>query len=150
MSRARGFTLVEMIIVIAVILVVASLALGLFSSTVDDALRGNTEALIQSLDLACERYKAETGAYPPDDRLYAHLGKDRIVSLDGVTVTKRPPLVAFRKDQYDPASSAAVDAWGRPVRYKAPGLKVATHVDLWSAGSNGVEGDVDDVVNWKG
>ena len=149
MGRARGFTLVEMVIVIAVILVVASLALGLFASNLDETKRLHTEMLIQNLDLACKGYKNERGSYPPDGRFFEHLGKERIVPLDAASVTNRPPFMTFRKDQVDPVTSAVIDAWDRPVRYQAPGVRNATHVDLWSAGPNGQDGDVDDVVNWK-
>ena len=148
MSRARGFTLVEMIIVIAVVLVVASLALGLVASNTDESKRLHTEMLIQNLDLACKGYRNERGAYPPDDRFVAHLGKERIVPIDAASMTKRPPFMTFRKDQVD-AAGAVIDAWDRPIRYKAPGLRNTTHVDLWSAGPNGQDGDVDDVGNWK-
>lgn len=146
----RGLTLVEVIVVVAIVLVLASLALGVFGSTSDEPRQARTEVLIRVLDAACERYKAETGAYPPDDRLHLHLGKERTLKLDVGTAVKRPPFLELGADQVDPTSSAVLDGWGRPVRYKAPGVKVVTHVDLWSAGSNGVDGDVDDVVNWKG
>ncbi len=40
------------------------------------------------------------------------------------------------------------DAWGRPLRYRAPGLKNPKWYDLWSMGKDGVDGTKDDVKNW--
>ena len=149
MSRARGFTLVEMVIVIAVILVVASLALGLFASNVDETQRLHTEMLIQNLDIACKAYKGDRGAYPPDDQFHLHLCQERTKTLDAGASTKLPPYLQLRADWVEPSTSAIIDAWGRKIRYRAPGEKNKAHVDLWSAGPNGQDGDVDDVGNWK-
>lgn len=149
MGRPRGFSLVEMIIAVAVILVLASLALGLYASNIDETRRLHTEMLVQNLDLACKAYRNDRGAYPPDDRLHEHLGRPRVTTLDAGATTQRPPYLELRADWVDATSSAVVDAWGRPIRYRAPGLRNKTHVDLWSAGPNGQDGDVDDVVNWK-
>lgn len=137
----RGFTLVEMLIAIAVILVLAAIGLGVYRATADDTRRALTEARLRQLDVACKAYKDATGAYPADGQLAACLTKERTVAIgDGLRST-RPALLP---------DDAVLDGWGRPIRYKAPGVKVVTHVDLWSAGSNGVDGDVDDVHNWKG
>jgi general secretion pathway protein G len=130
-----------MLIAIAVILVVAAIAMGVYVSTTDDTRRVLTETRIRQLDVACKAYRDATGAYPPDGQLEACLTKERTVSIgDGLRST-RPALLP---------DAAVLDGWGRPIRYKSPGVKIVTHVDLWSAGSNGVDGDVDDVHNWKG
>ena len=146
MSRARGFTLVEMIIVVAVVLVVASLALGLFASNIDETKRLHTEMLIQNLDLACKAYQAENAAYPPE---LSRLFQPRVKALDGAASTTRPPYLELRADWVNPATSEVVDAWGGKIRYANPGQRNKTRVDLWSAGPNGQDGDVDDVGNWK-
>lgn len=147
--KTRGYTLLEMVIAVAVILVLASLALGLYASNVDGARAQQTEMQIQSLDLACKAYKDARGAYPADDRLAEHLGKPWTKTLDAGTAVTRPPFCAFRKDWVDAATSTALDAWGRKIRYANPGTRNKGRVDLWSAGPNGVDGDADDLRNWK-
>lgn len=137
----RGFTLVEMLIAVAIVLVLASLALGGYLATLDETRRALTETRIRALDAAVLSYKAETGAYPADGQLKACLTQERERAIGGGLTRKRPPLLQ---------DVAILDGWGREIRYKSPGVKIVTHVDLWSTGSNGVDGDVDDIHNWKG
>jgi general secretion pathway protein G len=163
MSRARGFTLLEMVIVIAVILVLASLALGLFASNIDESKRLHTEMLIQNLDMACKNYRGSAGFYPPDDKgdsrnLHFYLGQPRVKTLDAGATTFGASFLDFRADWLEPGTGApdpknnplpVIDAWGRKLRYKCPGVRNPAHVDLWSPGANGQDGDVDDLGNWK-
>jgi general secretion pathway protein G len=163
MSRARGFTLLEMVIVIAVILVLASLALGLFASNVDESKRLHTEMLVQNLDMACKNYRGSMGAYPPDDKgdsrnLHFYLGQPRVKTIDAGATTLGAPFMEFRADWLESTSGApdpktnpvpVIDAWGRKLLYKSPGVRNPSHVDLWSPGVNGLDGDRDDVTNWK-
>ena len=164
MSRARGFTLLEMVIVIAVILVLASLALGLFASNVDEAKRLHTEMLVQNLDLACKNYRGSLGIYPPDDKgdsrnLHFYLGQPRVKKIDAdASSSAGAPFLEFRADWLEAASGVpdpktnpvpVIDAWGRKILYRTPGVRNPTHVDVWSPGENGRDGDLDDVTNWK-
>lgn len=169
MSDRRGFTLVEMIIVIAVILILVSLMVGLIVVITDKAYYTKTEAVIKMLDDGCKNYKAEFNVYPPNDKgdsrcLHHYLGKERVKLLDrdsGIK-TKKPPIIEFKADMLDagkvvpdPSNPVPViDAWGQKVQYKSPGQWNKKHVDLWSSGKNGADEldpshkDFDDVVNW--
>lgn len=170
MSDRRGFTLVEMIIVIAVILVLVSLTIGVIVIVTDRANYAKTEAVVKMLDDACKAYKQQYNAYPPNDKgdsrcFHYYLGAERKISLDkdsGVQ-TKRPPFIEFKADMLDlPANTPpdeknpvpVVDAWGQKIKYKLPGQWNSKHVDIWSSGKNGkdeldpADKDFDDVVNW--
>lgn len=168
--REGGFTLVEMIIVIAVILILISLMIGLIVTITDRAHYQKTEAVIKMLDDGCKTYKAEYNVYPPNDKgdsrnLHFYLGKERIKVLDKDTniKTTRPPIVEFRGDMLEETKTVpdpknpvpVVDAWGQKVQYRTPGQWNKKHVDLWSSGKNGRDEldpalkDFDDVVNWQ-
>lgn len=168
MNGRAGFTLVEMIIVIAVILILVSLMIGLIVVINDKAYYTKTEAIIKMLDDGCKTYKAEYNVYPPNDKgdsrcLHHYLGRERVKSLDGGGVkTTRPPIIEFRGDMLEETKGVpdaknpvpVVDAWGQKVQYKSPGEWNKKHVDLWSSGKNGRDEkdpatkDFDDVVNW--
>jgi prepilin-type N-terminal cleavage/methylation domain-containing protein len=61
-----GFTLIEMLTVIAVILVLSGLLLSVNSGVQTKAARNRAEGEIAAMSAACENYKADNGAYPRD------------------------------------------------------------------------------------
>lgn len=65
--RARAFTLMEMLMVIAIIAIVASLVVGLASVAGSKKKIARTEAELQNLVTLIESYKAKVGVYPPDN-----------------------------------------------------------------------------------
>ncbi len=64
--RQRGFTMVEIITVIAVLTILMALSLYGFDKYRQRAYRENTRALIKRLETALEQYYEEFRAYPPD------------------------------------------------------------------------------------
>lgn len=63
----RGFTLIEMITVIAVLVVLASLVIATAGFVQNKASRTQAEGEIKMLSGACESYKIDTGSVPRDD-----------------------------------------------------------------------------------
>ena len=63
----RGFTLVEMLVVIIIISIVMALAAGGIVAALRTAKTRDTLATIRTLEGACERYKTRFRAYPPTD-----------------------------------------------------------------------------------
>ena len=62
--RQRAFTIVELLVVMAIILVLAGLVLGTSSYVHNKGARSRAEAEIAALSAALENYKADNGAYP--------------------------------------------------------------------------------------
>src|SRR3954447_16578633 len=60
----RAFTLVEMLVVMAVIIVLAGLILGTSSYVQKKGARSRAEAEIAAMSAALESYKADNGIYP--------------------------------------------------------------------------------------
>jgi prepilin-type N-terminal cleavage/methylation domain-containing protein len=63
-ARNNGFTLVEMLTVIAVIVILTGLVIGISSSVQYKAAKSQAQGVIASLSAACEAYKADNGGYP--------------------------------------------------------------------------------------
>ncbi len=65
-SWRRGYTLIEMLIVIAAMLIIAGLVIPQFQDAVRDAKKSATLANLQGLTGAIERYKLHHEGFPPD------------------------------------------------------------------------------------
>ncbi len=63
-SRKRGFTLVEMLIVITIISMLAALTMGGYTFAMRSSKRRLTTGTFEAIKLALERYNTEFGEYP--------------------------------------------------------------------------------------
>ena len=62
----RGFTILELVIVIGIILLLAALLLGISDFVQEKGKRARAEAEIAAISAALESYKADNGIYPRD------------------------------------------------------------------------------------
>jgi general secretion pathway protein G len=62
----RAFTLIELIVVVAIILILAGLVLSTFDYAKKKGQRARAETEIAAMSAACESYKADNGIYPRD------------------------------------------------------------------------------------
>lgn len=65
-ARRRGFTLIEILIVVVILGVLASIVIASFTTSADDARRGAFADSTRTLAIAIERYRLDTGAWPED------------------------------------------------------------------------------------
>jgi general secretion pathway protein G len=75
---ARGFTLIELMVVIAIIALLATIALQNFKGSIDRARRVKAQADIAQLKSALDRYYLDAGSYPSSDQ-----GLQALVSAPG-------------------------------------------------------------------
>jgi len=173
MSRKKGFTLVEILVVITIITILVSLLVVLIANILDKARYAKTAATVKLLDEACKTYNVDFGVYPPKDAsdsrcLHQHLGIPRRIQtvksdMGAGLYTTKPPIVEFQADMLqegkttpDPQRSpvAIVDGFDNVIRYLNPGTYNKKFVDIWSPGKNGKDeytdtaSDYDDVTNW--
>lgn len=65
--RVAGFSLIEMLVVIAVIAILAALFLGAMPAISDKKIRSSVRAELKRLTTEIEAYKVKHGFYPPDN-----------------------------------------------------------------------------------
>jgi general secretion pathway protein G len=129
--RRQGFTLLEILIVLAIIGVIAAMAVPRLLGQQREANVKITKQAIANLQQAVEIYAVGNNGEPPQtiDLLLqpAHPGAEPI--LDKVPV----------------------DAWGQPLFYEYPNTKASTsNPAIWSGGPNrkNDNGGGDDINNW--
>ncbi len=128
-----AFTLMEMILVLAIIGVLVGLGIFAMRHVPDDAALVRAQADLKTLQINLIRYKTVTGTLPSQAQ-----GTDALA--------KRPSGNPTPKAWYKFCdASALLDPWGKPFQYRNPGKKSDDGYDVFSMGKDGVEGTEDDV-----
>jgi general secretion pathway protein G len=140
-SRARGFTLIEILVVITVIAILASLVTPMVFRNVGDAKTSAARAQIEILGLALDAYRLDNDYYPSSTQGLEALrtlptGEPTVRNWRGPYLKKPVPL----------------DPWGRPYTYRSPGQANPDSYDLLSLGRDGHEGgsgEDADLTSWS-
>ena len=134
----RGFTLIEILVVIAIL---ATLVAPNVFRHVGSAKDATAKSQIEMLGAALDAYRLDNGSYPSTEQGLAAL--QTTPTTDPAPTNWRGPYL--RKD-------VPADPWGHPYIYKNPGEANPTGYDLLSYGADGQpggEGDAADIVSWK-
>lgn len=137
----RGFTLIEILVVIIVIGLLAGLVGPRILGRVSEAKTATARTQIELLGLALDNYRLDSGGYPSTEQGLGALQEKS--GREPVPLNWRGPYL--RK-------SIPVDPWGRPYSYSSPGEHNPTGYDLWTLGLDGQpggEGDAVDVTSWQ-
>ncbi|NDE40631.1 MAG: type II secretion system protein GspG [Betaproteobacteria bacterium] len=133
----RGFTLIELMVVLLIIGVLAALIVPNVLDRADDARVTAAKTDVSNLVQALKLYKLDNQRYPSAEQgLQALLTKP---TVDPMPVNWKPYLDQLPKDP-----------WGRPYQYLSPGIKGEVDVMSFGAdGQTGGEGKNADVGSWQ-
>jgi len=137
----RGFTLIEILVVIIVLGLLAALVGPRILGRVSEAKSATARTQVELLGLALDNYRLDNGAYPTTDQ-----GLDALQAKP----TREPVPLSWRGPYVK--RDVPRDPWGRPYIYKSPGEHNASGYDLSSLGRDGQpggEGEDADVMSWK-
>ena len=130
---SRGFTLIEMIVVVIILGLLAGLVAPKLFGRVGQSKQVAARAQIELLGAALDQYSLDMGTYP--------------ASLDGLI---RNPGGGNWNGPYLKKNAIPADPWGNPYNYKCcPGEH--GEYDLWSDGADGKPGGTGenaDVASW--
>ncbi len=138
-GKQRGFTLLEVMVVIVILGVLASLVVPNLLGNKEKADQQKVITDISSLENSLDMYKLDNSVYPSTDQ-----GLDALVSKPSVSPEPRN----YRNDGY--VKRLPNDPWGNPYQYIYPGEK--SSVDIFSLGADGQEGGEginSDIGNWN-
>jgi general secretion pathway protein G len=140
-NNRRGFTLIEIMVVIVILALLAALVGPKIIGRSDDAKIADAKVQIRNLETALKLYKLDNGNYPSTEQgLQALLTKP--------TTGQIPKN--YRQDGYLESKKLPTDPWGGDYIYLSPGEH--GDYDLCSLGSDGVkggEGKGADICNWN-
>ena len=77
--NAKGFTLVEVLVVVVILAILAAIAVPIYLKYVQSARAGEAQEAIGSIMSAAKVYHAETGTWPTDLRQLKNLKLDPLV-----------------------------------------------------------------------
>jgi general secretion pathway protein G len=130
-----GFTLVEMLVVIAIIGLIMGFVGPRVLAYLSDSKIKTAQIQIQGLSAALDLYYLDNGRYPTSNETLAPL----VQRPDGATEWNGP---------YLKSNVIPVDPWGRPYVYRSPGQHGP--YDIVSVGPEGREGASDfAIANWQ-
>ncbi len=130
--RRAGFTLMELLLVLVILVVLGSMTAAYFMGTRDkalvDAARGEVGIITKQIDL----YQFHMRSFP--SRLEDLVDRP---SGDGAEDWGGPYLKELKNDP-----------WRNPFRLVVPGKKNTNSYDVYSVGPDGQDGTDDDIGNW--
>lgn len=137
--KHQGFTLIEIIVVVVIIGILATLVAPKFLGRTDDARITKAKADIKALESSLELYKLDNYAYPTTDQ-----GLEALVSAP----TSEPVPANWKEGGY--IKHLSKDPWQRDYQYLSPGEH--GEVDIYTLGADGVDGGEGanaDIGNWN-
>jgi general secretion pathway protein G len=137
LRQQRGFSLIELLVVIIILGLLASLVGPRLFGRVGQSKQAAAKAQIELLGAALDQYRLDIGAYP--------------LSQVGLEALVKNPNLANWNGPYLKKTLVPVDPWGKPYQYKCcPGDH--GDYDIWSHGADGApggEGENADVASWS-
>lgn len=138
-NSMQGFTLVELMVVIVIIGLLATVVMINVMPSQDRAMAEKARTDISVLEQALETYRLELLQYP--------------TSAHGLQALLTAPTGLQRPDRYRQGGyirRLPDDPWGNPYGYRSPGEH--GRFDVYSLGADGAEGgegDAADIGNWR-
>lgn len=136
---STGFTLIEVLVVVAILGILAAIVVPRIMDRPDEAKRVAAKADIGAIVQALKLYRLDNGAYPSTDQ-----GLGALVQRPA----SNPVPANWKQGGY--LERLPKDPWGTDYQFLSPGVK--GEIDVFSLGADrvrGGEGSAADVGNWE-
>lgn len=136
-SRKSGMTLIEVLLVVAILLVITGMVVPRLVNRQKQANIDATKLSIKGLEQSLKLYALDHGGEYPS-------------SAEGLQALTRLAEGSDKSRWNGPyLEEKPLDAWGRPFHYFAPGQRSSKSFDLSSTGPDGIPDNDDDITNWS-
>jgi general secretion pathway protein G len=138
---APGFSLTEILIAIALIVIIVTVAVTNLSGVLDSGKISAAQMFVkESMSTPLLSYKLAMGHYPSTDQ-----------GLDALVVCPQGENQSLWKGPYLTGTDVPLDPWKQPYHYAFPSThgQSAGMYDLWSNGPTGQDGAQDSIGNWQ-
>ena len=137
-SSQRGFSLVEILVVLVIMGLLISIVAPTVLNRADEARVQKAYADFKAIETALKIYRLDNYVYPTTEQ-----GLEALVEASSLDPEPRN----FKAGGY--LQQLPLDPWGRPYLYLSPGER--GEIDIYTLGADGVTGGEDqnaDVGNW--
>ncbi len=137
--RPRGFSLIEILVVVVIIGILAAVVVPRVMDEPDRAMVTRAKQDVQALVTALNMYRLDNHTYPSTEQ-----GLEALVRQP----SGQPEAPNWRPGGY--LDRLPSDPWGREYQYLHPGVN--GEIDVWSYGANGMpggEGKNAEIGNWN-
>jgi general secretion pathway protein G len=124
MKNARGFTLLELLVVVAIIGLLVAYVGPRYVSQIGKSETAAARAQIEALAKALDTFRLDTGHYPS--------------AAQGLTALRDRPTGMMKWNGPYLQKDVPADPWGKPYVYRMPGIK--SDFELVSYGRDGAPG----------
>jgi len=137
MKNKKGFTLIELMIVVVILAVLAAAVVPRLAGRTQQARTSTAKMDISgNINVALDLYELDNGRYPTTEQGLAALmtkpsSSPTPMNWNGPYLKKKP-----------------IDPWGNEYKYACPGTHNNDY-DLYSVGPDNNEGSEDDITNWE-
>ncbi|HWR58632.1 MAG TPA: type II secretion system major pseudopilin GspG [Thermodesulfovibrionales bacterium] len=139
-QRVRGFTLLEIIVVVFILSLLAAIVAPKIIGRTDDARITEARVQIRNFETALKLFKLDSGFYPDSQQ-----GLEALIEKPS---TGRVPQ-KYRDGGYLEQKKIPPDPWSNPYIYVSPGLHGDFDILSYGAdGKEGGEGKDADITNW--
>ena len=138
-KNARGMTLIEIMVVITILGIIATLVTVNVMDRLEKARLETTKTQIKSLEQVLDQYRLDNGSYPTTEQ-----GLQALVAAPTFgKVPKRYPATGYVKGGRLPK-----DAWGEDFVFSSPGGNGHPY-EIFSKGPDNQAGTDDDIKSWE-